>query len=467
MTKCVMGAILALCTPLVWAETLVVPTEPTERQTVDLDISLPQVKQTPAPVGEQMYLGEGIEAQMNAALLAQDWQALKGFLDAYVKTPNYDVVAYQYALGAWYRSQGKHKQAIDLYEQILQKQPTADYLRFDLGIMAFENKQYKDAKAHLNQAKAGLAPALQALAERYLAEIDQRQRIRPDFGLNYEQTNNVNQAASAKAFHWQGKLLKKDVEDLPKSAQGVRYHASLDHEFNVAGNHYWVNNLEGRGIYYWNIDGYNEQNVGIESGYRYQDVRQSLTLSPFFEQAWSDGRRYSHDKGMALSFSRQLQPRWRGNVNLRYTNKHYHDDLLAKRYDGHHWTANTMVSHQLGGRALLFSGVDFHQENNKDPEKSSNRWGLSLGVVAEHDSGLGGRLSLRHAKRQFAAMDTLMQVTRQDDEYYVQSAFWHNKLSYKDFVPQLNIRYHRIDSNIAPLYSRDGVQAFISVDKRF
>lgn len=61
----------------------------------------------------------------------------------------------------------------------------------------------------------------------------------------------------------------------------------------------------------------------------------------------------------------------------------------------------------------------------------------------------------------------LYQKTRQDDEYGIQAAFWYQAINYKGFMPKFNIYYHKIDSNMPELYLRDGLQAFVSIDKRF
>lgn len=58
-----------------------------------------------------------------------------------------------YAQGAVYRQQGKHKLAIQQYQNMLEKDASLDYVRFDLGAMLFENRQYRQAEKYFYKHK--------------------------------------------------------------------------------------------------------------------------------------------------------------------------------------------------------------------------------------------------------------------------------------------------------------------------
>ena len=112
-----------------------------------------------------------LEAQINRAIIARDWATLPALLERYHAEPQHDPTLYDYALGALRRSQLRHDEATALYRGIVQRQPELAYPRFDLGVMLFEDKQYNEAKRELERAKPDLSPAMQAVAERYLAAI--------------------------------------------------------------------------------------------------------------------------------------------------------------------------------------------------------------------------------------------------------------------------------------------------------
>lgn len=419
-------------------------------------------------VNHSFELGTGIEAEINQALLVKNWQQLEPLLAEYQQQADFDGILYDYALGALYRSQNKYHQAIKLYENLLNNHPEFHYIRFDLAVMMFENKQYNQAKQNFQQAKSHLNQGLQQLTEKYLNAIQQVQRIKPSFTLTYEHTDNVNNASSDDKIIWQGRTWVKSKESLPQQAHGVRYGVDLSKQHNMIGNHGVRADVGVNGVHYWDNSSYDEQRADVSIGYQYQDRLNTISVLPFIDYTWLDKKSYTQEQGLTLAWQHLITPKMRLSTSLRYTDKNYKQQRLANRYDSQIFAQNMTVSYAIKPNLVVFGGADISQENAKDEEYSYQRLGANLGVMAEHSSGLGGHVSLRYAERKFKQPEKLVYgFKREDDEYYVQTMFWHNKLQYKGFVPQLNVRYQKIDSNMDGFYSRDGVQSFISVDKKF
>ena len=121
-----------------------------------------------------------LEKLINYSVVKQQWGILKQTLPLYQSQPQHDVTLYRYALGAMLRAERNHKQAIHLYQQIVDEKPELAYPRFDLGVMLFENKQYRQAKAELERAKPSLSPAMQQFTQRYLEAMKERQGWKAD-----------------------------------------------------------------------------------------------------------------------------------------------------------------------------------------------------------------------------------------------------------------------------------------------
>lgn len=49
-------------------------------------------------------------------------------------------------------------EAADLYRELLSERPDLVYPRFDLGVMLFEDKQYREALVQLHRAEEVLPP---------------------------------------------------------------------------------------------------------------------------------------------------------------------------------------------------------------------------------------------------------------------------------------------------------------------
>ena len=202
-----------------------------------------------------------LEKLINYSVVKQQWGILKQTLPLYQSQPQHDVTLYRYALGAMLRAERNHKQAIHLYQQIVDEKPELAYPRFDLGVMLFENKQYRQAKAELERAKPALSPAMQQFTQRYLEAMKERQGWKADIEWQYTQTDNVNNASSQQDILL-GKLrFKKDKDSLPQKAHGFRYGLGLSREINVAGNHFVTLNSRFGGVHYWDNQDYSEKSL--------------------------------------------------------------------------------------------------------------------------------------------------------------------------------------------------------------
>ena len=220
-------------------------------------------------------------ALINRALVAQQWDLLAELLALYPQAEGYDAVLYDYARGAWLRSQQRYPEAIALYRGILAQQPDLAYPRFDLGVMLFENRQYREADAELARAKPDLAEPMQQLVERYQAEIARQQRWQPQINLQYEQTDNVNNASAERDIVLNGVRFVKNEESLPQSAHGLRYGVGLGREMNVGGNHFIGADAGFDGVHYWDNQAYNEQSLRLGGAYRWRDFHQNAGVAPF------------------------------------------------------------------------------------------------------------------------------------------------------------------------------------------
>ena len=273
-------------------------------------------------------------ALINRALMAQQWDLLAELLALYAQAEGYDAVLYDYARGAWLRSQQRYPEAIALYRGILAQQPDLAYPRFDLGVMLFENRQYREADAELARAKPDLAEPMQQLVERYQAEIARQQRWQPQINLQYEQTDNVNNASAERDIVLNGVRFVKNEESLPQSAHGLRYGVGLGREMNVGGNHFIGADAGFDGVHYWDNQAYNEQSLRLGGAYRWRDFHQNAGVAPFVEQNWLGSARYSRQFGATLDYSRRLNARWQASAAYTHMQRRYAEEEVAKRHNG-------------------------------------------------------------------------------------------------------------------------------------
>ena len=408
-----------------------------------------------------------LEKLINYGMLKQQWALLKRILPIYQSQPHYDATLYRYAQGALLRAEQNYEQAIPLYQQIVDENPELAYPRFDLGMMLFENKQYRQAKAELERAMPDLSPPMQQFAKRYLETMKERQGWKADVEWQYTQTDNVNNASSQQDIQLGTLRFKKDKESLPQKAHGFRYGLGLSREINVADNHFVTLNSRFGGVHYWDNQDYSEKSLYAALGYKHRTILQTWGVTPFFEQNWLGAPRYSQNYGITADLRRELTALWTFSATLSHTQKRYADASVARRHNGYINGTTLSLSYQAKPNWLLFGGIEGSIDNSKDKAESSLRRGMHIGTVWQIKD-FATRLSLRYVKRDFRAENFYFPTKkRQDKEYAFNTSLWHNKMQWKGFIPKLNYRYRKIDSNIPEFYSRTSGEWFMSVERNF
>ena len=240
---------------------------------------------------------------INQAIQAKQWDFLADLLVIYRQQTDADPVLLAYAHGAWLRAQGRQSEAIAEYRKIAT--PAVPYVQLDLALMLTEHKQYREASTILAELeKNSSVPEAQQVAAAYQRAINQSQAWQPSLSFNFEQTDNVNNAADTRIIDWNGRQWRKTEDSLPKSAHGIRYGAGLSRTLNLNGHHFAQLDTSINGVHYWDAQDFNEQSLRLAAGYRWQDIRQDAGLQPFVEQNWLGGTRYNRNIGLTVDYNK-------------------------------------------------------------------------------------------------------------------------------------------------------------------
>lgn len=428
------------------------------KKSADLTASPKAVLSLPNP--------QSLEAQINQAIIEQQWQRLPTLLQAYQQQSHYDITLVHYALGAFYYGQQRYPEAIEHYQAVLAQQPTLAYPRFDLGVMLYENQQYRQATEQLTMAKANLALPMQQLTERYLARMAEEQSWQPDFSLQYVRTDNVNNASSSSVVNINGRQFVKDKTALPQSAEGFRYGIGVSKAHNLAGNHYLNGSVHYSGVYYWDNQDYSEQSLRFSLGYQYRNAKMGLGVTPFIEQNWLGSPRYSRQFGTTLHGYRYLTQKWIVSSRLTHSQKRYHDSLTASRYNGFQNSGALTLRWQAVRSWQIFASIEANRDQTKEKASSSHKIGGTLGVIYRWKNW-GSELSGGYAKRNFEGKHYLYGYKRVDNEYRANWSLWNKQWTWKGLMPKLNFSYVKIRSNMPDFYSRKTGEWFLTVEKRF
>ncbi|MEG9545445.1 surface lipoprotein assembly modifier [Mannheimia sp. HC-2023] len=407
-----------------------------------------------------------VEQQINQAILSQNWENLAPLLSRYQQMPNVDPLLWHYAQAALAYAKKDHHSAIFHYRQLLARNPNLVYPRFDLALVLAEDQQFREAEREFSHIHSNLPPDLGKIAANTQMQIAENERWQPDFYLQYTQTNNVNNASSSPIVNVNGRIFRKNEENLPQSAKGIRYGFGLNKLQNLRGNHFVGLGLNYNGIYYWDNQDYREQSLSISPSYSYRTARYRLSFSPFIEQNWLGSSRYNYQFGATLSGLRYLNSQWLVSGSFTHLQKRYFDELTASRYNSYQHQISGGLQWQAVKNWRFFANLDGSREIAREKAQTSNKWLARVGAVYQGEKW-ATQASLGFGKRYFADKHYLFGYKRQDKEYQVNLAVWNRSWHWQGIVPKLNFRYQKMDSNIADFYSRQNKELFFTLEKLF
>lgn len=407
------------------------------------------------------------EHLINQAILSHQWDLLADLLDLYRTMPNHDTVLYDYGKGALLRGQGKLEQAIRHYAAIVQRRPELSYVRFDYMAMLFENHQYRQADQQAEQLEqSDLLPEAKQLVAQYRQAMQKRQAWQADASLQYERNDNVNNASSARELRLGSRVWVRDEASLPQKATGLRYSAALDRSVNIGGNHFLTGGVSLDGVFYWDRREYNEENLRVQAGYRFRNIRSSWQIQPYTEFSWFSGSPYSHQYGIQGQYSRQIGSKWQISMMAARSWRHYRSQTVAQSYNGPQTQLTATAAWMPIANSLLYIGLDWLEHQTRDPSEASVRRGIRFGLMREWPQ-FGLRADIRLGRRQFRQTHFFFPVVRSDRETQLNLSLWHPKLQWHGLMPRLTYRHLNINSNIPELYQRRSRQWFIEVEHRF
>lgn len=412
---------------------------------------------------------------LNQAMLSEDWDVLRRIMRFYPHMAGADPILRDYVQGALYRHEGNYPQAIALYKQIIDQQPDLDYVRLELAIMQFENKQYKAATDDFRQARAGqMETAAHQNAQRYQqALLLQRQwRFKVATGLMH--SDNVNSANEDEflylplAIQGGGTFwlpFAKGADNLPKSSWGWRYGASAQVERNISGNHFYTFDANADGISYFSHHDYDDLSMNLAAGYKYQDRNSWFAVTPQLNKTLLGHQSYSHNLGVGLEYG-YLLPKWQLMASYMWLKRNY-DNKSYTGYDGHLNALSGTVIRTWHPNLLTYASVGWQQEITQTEEYTSRMPWVQVGAIASYKQLVSARISARYGKKRFQGPYRLfLNQKRHDKEWRFNASVWKPGLSFWGVEPKLEWNYTKVNSNLA-MYSRNRREISLMLEKRF
>lgn len=447
---------------------------PSSARTPEPQLSLEQLRQHP-----QRFV-----QVINHTIRSRNWALLSQLIPLYQQVPQHDPLLVLYAQGILYRQNNQHAQAIEAYRALISADPELLYVRFDLAIMLYENKEYEAALDQFHKALAGnLKPELQAVAEQYIKKIQTQTAWQFYASLQPEHTSNVNNAASVASIAVGSNSLKLNGYEPPRSALGLRYYLNADKTHNLQGNHFLSAGLSTYGIQYQAKDkAFNETNLRAQFGYLYQDIKHQFSSKPFIEQVWFAGKKYQFNYGLNNNYRYWLKRDLQLNTDFQYTHKNYREELY-KDYDANTYHLGLGLNYFYSPTLVFLGGVDFSREQAKLGPHSYKRYGARAAVIKEFKAGISTRIDFRYSYKKHdtkrwpdiqagsaaAIFEQLIQADTPRRDHETRSTFtvWHRNIHFYGFTPKLSYTHHRINSSMPLFYSRRNNNVYLNLEQQF
>lgn len=402
---------------------------------------------------------------INISIVKKDWKSLDICLDQYKKEKNYDEVLYQYGLGSLYYHKGNREQAIKIYKNMINEKPDLVYPRFDLAMMLFQDKRYKEAKKELELVQGVISPRMQVLVKNLLITINESEKWQTSFNFNFERTTNVNQASNLKEITIGDAVFLRDESSLPQTAQGIGYNSTISKDKNILKNSYIHTSLMLDGIYYWDSKDYSEQTYRFDIGYKNKSFKNTWGIIPFIEKNILGNSLYNENYGLNLDLNHKISDKIQLSTNFSHIIKKYKDKEIASIYNGYSNSQVALIIYQPRVNFIIYGGIDNMQDHLKDNSESSETTGLRGGLIHTTDF-LSIKANLRYAHRDFDNNNIWYKEKRKDNETDLLLTLWKKEIQWNNFIPKFNYKYQNIKSNLE-LYSRDNSSLFITIEKDF
>ncbi|MEH8108248.1 surface lipoprotein assembly modifier [Gallibacterium anatis] len=359
---------------------------------------------------------------------------------------------------------------LPIYQSFPQVNPELlAYTDLKLAQNAFYNHHNKEAKQRFQLLKLQHFFKKDDLAsiEQYLAALDNRDSWKFSFNVHYLQTKNVNNTSNERHIENTGFVKNDDM--LPQSAHGFSYYLDVQKNWNIIGSHYlyFANNLYGKN--YWDNHDYDEMTNRTYFGYQYQNAKYQFGLKPFYERQWFGGHRYNWANGLRVEYGLNFSKHWQISTALEFSQPRY---LTQPERNGTIKLASATLIWQPTGKGYYYLGTDFIRENTQLKQYSNDMKALRLGwrqnwgyAIA---SQINGSIALRQYK-DFASLGNILPLDkiRRDKIYSLNLTLWKQDWQYLGFVPKVQFRWKKQNSNIPSMFSYSEKYVQLLIEKDF
>lgn len=401
---------------------------------------------------------------MYSTVVSRNIAGIKVLAPIYRKWADHDAMLLSYALGLQAQSEGRVKEAIAHYRELIARQPDAPAVRLQLAAALFEDRQNEAAADQFDRLKTeDLPQAVLDQVEMYRKALRERDSWKFNGGFSMTYEKNINQAPkSAGRQSGQGRW------EFPKPVDGlaINYQLGAEKKWSLKDNFYVTAGGDTYGKIYPNNTQYNDITARVSGGLGYADQRKDTGLTVFHERRFYDDSAYTYSNGARVHFNRWQTPKLQtlSSVEL----GRLHNTRRARSDNTNLQVSNSLVFY-TNARQYWVGGLDFYRERNSaDRFDNFNRYGARLAWGQDWGKiGLSSMLRLGVAQKRYEKQSFFSGgERRRDKEFDASLSLWHRAIHFKGITPRLTVSHRETWSNdVFNEYEKN--RMFIELSKTF
>lgn len=424
------------------------------------------------------------------------WQALnthnidliKDLLSIYEKNASpHDALKKRAQAHIW-RLQGKNKQAIELYEQLLKEEPNHIRNRLDLGAVQLEDNRLGDAQKtfQIAQTTTKLPENVEKKIHLFQSFIHHQTRWQFSGSVSPIRHNNVNNVAISHCI--QGIYCSNEK---PEKAYGLAYEWSVEKRTPIRRNHAWLiqANLNGNNYFLSKKSQYDDVTVRLAMGWQWQNHRRSMSVLPFYQIQGAGSHEFvnkkvnnkrlmpfvlAHSVGASVQFSQIYSNDWQSRHSFERSKIFYREEASARRNNGFHDQMQHMLIWRVSPQTHFFTAYQYNRFvpsnkllNHRENFRAFQRHAIHLGWSQSwKKSGFQSRINMSYAKRNYRGIAPFGREAQRNREWGFSVTLGHEKWVWRGFKPNLNIQINQINSNQI-WAKRRSKQIFVRLEKSF
>ncbi|OLS61004.1 surface lipoprotein assembly modifier [Pseudomonas putida] len=421
-------------------------------------------------------LGPAIYVSINL----QQWGKVRQFVERYRQLPGHEPALVEMAEGLIDRSERRYKPAIAHLRRADELQPGFVRARLELARTLFEDNQTREAETLFREVAASDVPeqVLSVLGE-YHNAIDLRRQWHGSASLGFGYNSNINQANGMTTVTQVCSVFFDCFDytrQMPKkiSASSLVYDVAAERRFQISGNH----NVLVRGLSYGNnynrhseqddVETWYDDNTSVlYAGYSFQSALNDVSLTPLFENYYSDHHTKYQASGVRGEWKHNLGNRLQ--IGLQAQHKHFRFQGEQRDYfdDYDERQVGTSLSYLLDPQTLVFGGVTYTRRSQEADTASNREYMGSLGAYHSFDVGVNLSLIGLYRSTRYDEPDAFLGGLRKDRQQIYIANLGMPRLAFAGIVPSLYAKRTVMDSTIDWAYSYRQTEVALKFEKTF